>query len=91
MLIILLSNIRNSVLSLHYNRVNSYLFVNRVEKCKFKAKDSKINPAQLRLGSISKDCSAGNMKKTALYEYVYDFSVVYNSDDVGDILDIINI
>ena len=28
------------------------------------------------------------MKKIGLYEYVYDFSVDYDSIDVGDILDI---
>ena len=31
-------------LSLHYNEVNSYLFVNGVEIYKFKEKDSEINP-----------------------------------------------
>ena len=34
-------------LSLHYNRANSYLFVNGTEIKKFKAKDSKIVPRQL--------------------------------------------
>ena len=40
-------------LSLHYNGVNSYLFVNGVEICKFKAKDNEINAAPLYLGNIS--------------------------------------
>ena len=34
--------------------------------------------------------SAGNMKKTGLYGYVYNFSVYYDSIDVDDILDIHN-
>ena len=42
-------------LSLHYNRANSYLFVNGTEIIKFKAKDSNIAPRPLCLGNISKD------------------------------------
>ena len=50
-------------LSLHYNGTNSYLFVNGEEIVKFKAKDSAIVAAHLRLGNISKDWSVNNMKK----------------------------
>ena len=39
-------------LSLHYNGVNSYLFVNGTETYKFKAKDSKIVARPLCLGNI---------------------------------------
>ena len=42
-------------LSLHYNRANSYLFVNGTENYKFKANDSKIVATPLCLGNISKD------------------------------------
>ena len=42
-------------LSLHYNRANSYLFVNGKEIHKFTAKDSEINPYELCLANISKD------------------------------------
>ena len=69
-------------MSLHYNEANGYLFVNDTEFIKFKAKDSKC------LGNISKDFSVGNMKKTGLNGYVYDFSVDYDVIAVGDILDI---
>ena len=48
------------VLSLHYNGVNSYFFVNGKEVAKFKAKDSEIKPYQLCLGNISKDFSLTN-------------------------------
>ena len=75
-------------LSLHYNRANSYLFVNGTEIIKFKAKDSEITPYPLRLGNISKDWSIDNMKKTGLQGCVYDFSVDYNAIVVSDILDI---
>ena len=75
-------------LSLHYNGANSYLFVNGREIIKFKAKHSEINPYELCLGSISKDLSIDNMKKTGLKGCVYDFSVDYDATDVNDIKDI---
>ena len=42
-------------LSLHYNRANSYLFVNDTEIIEFKAKDSEIVATPLCLGNILKD------------------------------------
>ena len=51
-------------LSLHYNRANSYWFVNGEEIIKFKAKNSEIVATPLCLGNISKDWSVDNMKKT---------------------------
>ena len=57
---------KKSCLSLHYNRANSYLFVNGKEIVKFKAKDSEIIATPLCLGNISKDWSVDNMKKTRL-------------------------
>ena len=73
-------------LSLHFNRANSYLFVNGTEMSKFKAKDSAIVVSPLCLGNISKDWSTDNMKKTELTGYVYDFSAVtVTVDDIKDI------
>ena len=72
-------------LSLHYNGVNSYLFVNGTEIIKFKAKDSKIVASPLCLGNISKDWSVDNMKRTGFTGYVYDFSVDYNAIAVDNI------
>ena len=77
-------------LNLHYDRANSYLFVNGTENYKFKAKDSEIVAAPLCLGNILKDWSLDNMKKTGLNGYVYDFSVDYDALAVVDILDIHN-
>ena len=77
-------------LSLHYNGANSYLFVNGTEIYKFKAKDSEIVATPLCLGSISKDWSVDNMKKTGFDAYVYEFSVDYHAIAVDDILDIHN-
>ena len=74
-------------LSLHYNGVNSYLFVNGKEIIKFKAKDSEILVTLLCLGDISKDWSVDNMKDTGLNGYVYDFSVDYDATAVDDIKD----
>ena len=54
-------------LSLHYNRADSYLFVNGKEIIKFKAKDSEIVANQLCLGNISEDFSIANMKKKLDY------------------------
>ena len=75
-------------LSLHYNGANSYIFVNGTGIHKFTAKDCMIVPYNLRLGNVSKDFSASNMKKTGLNGYIYDFSVDYNSIDVNDIKNI---
>ena len=64
------------------------MFVNGTEIYKFKAKYSEIVPSPLCLRNISEDWSIDNMKKTGLNGYVYDFSVDYDSIDVGDIKDI---
>ena len=66
-------------LNLHYNGANSYLFVNGKEIIKFKAKDFEISATPSCLGNISKDWTVDNMEKTGLNEYVYDFSVDYNT------------
>ena len=75
-------------LSFHYNGANSYLFVNGTKIIKFKAKDSEITAYPVCLGSISKDWSVDNMKRTGLKGYVHDFSVNYDAISVSDILDI---
>ena len=73
---------------MHYKGANSYLFVNGTETYKFKAKDSKIVAAPLRLRNISKGWSADNIENTGFDGYVYDFSVHYDATHVDDILDI---
>ena len=76
-------------LSLHYNRANSYLFVNGTEIYKFKAKDSEIVASPLCLGNISKDWSTDNMKKeTGFNGYLYEINVDYDATSVDDIRDI---
>ena len=61
--IIFTENNKKFCLSLHYDGVNSYLFVNGIEIIKFKAKDSEIVATPLCLGNISKDVSADNIKR----------------------------
>ena len=48
---------------LHYNRSNSFFFVNAAKISQFKAKDSEIKDYTLCLGNISKDFTINNMKK----------------------------
>ena len=54
-------------MSLHYNKVNSYLFVNGTEIMKFKAKDSEIVATPLLLGRILKDFAKDNLKMTIIW------------------------
>ena len=75
-------------LSLHYNRHNSYLFVNVKEIINFNAKDSEIVPYPLCLGNISKDVDLGYMEKNGLTGYIYNFSVDYWAIVNDKILDI---
>ena len=51
------------VLSLHYNGINSFLFVNTRKIYQFKTKISEIKYYTLCLGNISKDFTINNMKK----------------------------
>ena len=84
----LAENNKKFVLSLHYNRANSNLFVNGTEIYKVKAKDSEIVATPLCLGNILKDFSVDNTKKTGLDGYIYDFNVDYDAIAVDDILEI---
>ena len=83
-------NNKKFCLSLHYNGVISYLFVNGTEIIKFKAKDSEIVAPPTCLGNISINWSIDNIKRTGLNRYVYDFSVGYDAIAADDILDIHN-
>ena len=81
-------NNTNFCLSLHYNRANSFLFVNCTRIIKFKAKFSEILSYSLCLENISKDWSQANIKKNRFNGYIYNFSTDYNAITVDDILDI---
>ena len=75
-------------LSLHYNGVNNYLFVNGTETTKFKAKDLEITAYPLCLGNISKNWSVDDLKETGFNGYIYDISVDYDAIAVSDILNV---
>ena len=64
------------VLSLHYNRINSFLY-NALNMYQFKAKDSKLYP--LCLGNIRSYFTINNMKKIGLKGSLQVFSVDYNT------------
>ena len=55
------------VLSLHYNRDNSYLFVNGTQELKFKSSVNYLDRNLLCVGNISSDWSLTNSTKTGLY------------------------
>ena len=61
-------------LSLHYNGVNSYIFVNDVEIYKLKAKDSEINAAPICLGNFLKNFSVDDIKKWIIWICLSFFS-----------------
>ena len=80
---------KKSVLSLHYNDDNSYLFLNGVEQLKFKSSVNYLDRNLLCVGNISSDWSLTKGTKTGLYGNVYNFAVDYvpiNSE--GTIYDI---
>ena len=54
---------RTFCLSLHYNGINSFLFVSGIKIHHVKAKDSEIKRYPLCLGKFSKDFSVDNMKR----------------------------
>ena len=58
------------VLSLYYNGINSFLFINATKVYQFKAKDSEIKDYTLCLGNISKDFTINNMKTLGLRRVV---------------------
>ena len=79
---------KKSCLSPHCNGANTYLFVNGIKICKFKAKDSEAFVGPICLGNISKDWSVDIMKKTGFTGYVYRFSVDYYPIAVDNFKDV---
>ena len=68
--------------------LNSYIFINGVDIYKFKAKDYELNASPLFWDNVSKELSVDGIKKTGLYEHVYDFSIDYDTGDLDDNLHI---
>ena len=76
------------MLSLPYDRSNSFLFVNEAKRYEFKAKDSEIKPYPLCSGNNSKGFVLDNIKKTELKGDIKASSVDYDPINTSDILDI---
>ena len=64
-----------NVLSIHYNKKNSYVFTNGDKIIEFTVKDSDIKDDPICLGNISEHFSEDDTRKTRLYGSVYFFSV----------------
>ena len=79
---------KRSVLSLHYNGSNSFLFVNATKVYQFKAKNSGIKNYALCLSNVSKYFIINNMNKSGWKGVINFFSVDFNPIDTNDILDI---
>ena len=66
------------VLSLHYNRNDSYLFINGKQELKFKAKSNPVLiEKRLCIGNLSAQWSTSESEKTGLYGNIYDVMVNY--------------
>ena len=65
------------VLSLHYNRNNSYLFINGKQELKFKCKTENLVKEKLCIGNLSDQWTTSESEKTGLYGKIYDFVVDY--------------
>ena len=66
-----------SVLSLHYNGDDSYLFVNGRQELKFKCKTDQLFKEKLCIGNLGDQRSTSESEKTELYGNIYDFVVDY--------------
>ena len=69
--------IKKFVLSFHYNRDNSYLFVNGRQELKFKCKTDQLVKEKLCIGNLSDQWTTSESEKTVLYVSIYDFVVDY--------------
>ena len=67
------------VLSLHYNRNDSYLFINGKQELKFKCKTENLVKEKLCIGNLSDQWTTSELEKTGLYGKVYDFVVDYEA------------
>ena len=65
------------MLSLYYNRNDSYLFVNGRQELKFKAKRDQLVKEKLCIGNLSDQWTTSESEKTELYGNIYDFVIDY--------------
>ena len=60
------------MLSLHYNGDDSYLFVNRRQELKFKAKTDQLGKEILCIGNLSDQWTTNESEKTGVYGKIYE-------------------
>ena len=68
---------KKTMLSLHYNGNNSYLFVNGRQELKFKCKTDQLAKEKLCIGNLSDQWTTSESEKTGLYGSIYDCVVDY--------------
>ena len=68
---------KKSVLSLHYNGDNSYLFVNGRQELKFKTKTDQLVKEKLCIGNLGDQWTTSESEKAGIYGNIYDFVVDY--------------
>ena len=66
---------KKSVLSLHYNDNDSYLFVNGRQELKFKCKKDQLIKEKICLSNLSDQWTTSESEKTGLYGNIYDFVI----------------
>ena len=76
------------VLSLHYKRSSSFLYVNATKVYQFIAKNPGIEDYVLCLGNISNNFATNKLKKIGLTGVAIFFSVDFHPIDTNDILDV---
>ena len=66
------------MLSLHYSKYDSYLFINGKQELRFKVKPNPILiEKRLCIGNLSAQWTTSESEKTGLYGNIYDFIVDY--------------
>ena len=68
---------KKSILSLHYNGDDSYLFVNGRQELKFKCQSDQLVKEKLCIGNLSDQWTTSESEKTGLYGNIYYFVVDY--------------
>ena len=69
------------VLSLHYNKNDSYLFIIGKQELKFKCKTENLVKEKLYIGNLSDQWTTSESEKTGLYGKIYGFVVDYEAID----------
>ena len=68
---------KKSMLNLHYNGDDSYLFVNGRQELNFKCKTDQLVKEKLCIGNLSDQWTTSESEKTGLYGNIYYFVVDY--------------